>query len=64
MNRNDDKNSNTLISNEGEKKIPCDNMSISESNTEINLKSLLKGWKSRYKPISIDWGEPVGKEIW
>lgn len=31
---------------------------------KVSLKSLLKDWKGKYTPTEIDWGEPVGKEIW
>lgn len=29
-----------------------------------NIKELFENFDGEYKPTDIDWGEPVGKEIW
>ena len=29
-----------------------------------NIKELFASFDGEYKPTDIDWGEPVGKEIW
>lgn len=29
-----------------------------------NIKELFKDYNSVYKKETIDWGEPVGKEVW
>ncbi|MCL2170566.1 MAG: hypothetical protein FWB71_00320 [Defluviitaleaceae bacterium] len=28
------------------------------------IEELFEGYEGEYEPIEIDWGEPVGKEIW
>ena len=29
-----------------------------------NLAQLVKGIKKGYKPEELDWGQPVGREVW
>ena len=29
-----------------------------------NIMELFEGYKGEYEPTGIDWGEPVGKEVW
>lgn len=29
-----------------------------------NIKELFENYKGEYEPVKIDWGEPVGNEIW
>ena len=29
-----------------------------------NIMNLFEGYKGEYEPTGIDWGEPVGKEVW
>jgi len=29
-----------------------------------NIIELFEGYDEEYSPINIDWGDPVGKEIW
>jgi len=29
-----------------------------------SIEERFKGYTGNYKPAEIDWGEPVGKEIW
>ena len=29
-----------------------------------NIMELFEGYKGEYEPNGIDWGEPVGKEVW
>ena len=29
-----------------------------------NIKELFKNYNGNYDPIDVDWGEPVGDEIW
>ncbi len=37
---------------------------IEKANSRKNIKELFADFKGDYKPIDIDWGKPVGKEIW
>jgi antitoxin component of MazEF toxin-antitoxin module len=29
-----------------------------------SIEELFAGFQGEYEPVEIDWGEPVGKEIW
>lgn len=29
-----------------------------------NIMELFEGYAGEYEPTEIDWGEPVGKEVW
>jgi len=29
-----------------------------------NIMELFEGYVGKYEPTEIDWGEPVGKEVW
>ncbi len=29
-----------------------------------NIKELFEGFKGKYEPSEIDWGNPAGREIW
>lgn len=29
-----------------------------------NIKELFAGYEGEYEPVEMDWGKPVGKEIW
>lgn len=29
-----------------------------------NIKELFEGFKGKYEPSEIDWGEPSGREVW
>ena len=29
-----------------------------------NIMELFEGYTGEYEPTEIDWGEPVGKEVW
>ena len=29
-----------------------------------SIEELFEGFEGEYEPIEIDWGKPVGKEIW
>ena len=29
-----------------------------------NIKELFEDFEGKYEPIEMDWGEPVGEEIW
>ena len=35
----------------------------SEKQSKI-IEDLFKNFKGEYEPVEIDWGKPVGKEIW
>ncbi len=37
---------------------------IEKTKNRKNIKELFKDYKGDYKPNEIDWGEPVGDEIW
>ena len=50
-----------------------ENLSITAEDNKIiiepakkrkNIKELFAGYTGDYAPEEIDWGEPVGKEIW
>ncbi len=44
-----------------------DNKIIIEKVTQAdrkNIKELFAGFEGKYEPVQIDWGNPVGKEIW
>ena len=29
-----------------------------------NIKELFEGFKGKYEPSEIDWGDPAGREVW
>lgn len=37
---------------------------IEKAKNRKNIKELFKDYKGKYEPTEIDWGEPVGDEIW
>lgn len=37
---------------------------IEKTESRKNIKELFEGFNGEYKPINIDWGAPVGGEIW
>ena len=37
---------------------------IEKAKNRKNIKELFKDYKGKYEPSEIDWGEPVGDEIW
>jgi antitoxin MazE len=37
---------------------------ISKPKERKTLEELFEGYEGEYEPIDIDWGEPVGREIW
>ena len=37
---------------------------IEKAKKRKNIKELFKDYKGKYEPTEIDWGEPVGDEIW
>ncbi|MGN0638978.1 MAG: AbrB/MazE/SpoVT family DNA-binding domain-containing protein [Huintestinicola sp.] len=37
---------------------------IKKANERKGIKELFEGFDGEYIPEEIDWGEPVGKEIW
>ncbi|MCD8214128.1 MAG: AbrB/MazE/SpoVT family DNA-binding domain-containing protein [Clostridiales bacterium] len=37
---------------------------IKKSNSRKTIKELFEGYDGNYEPTQIDWGEPVGNEIW
>lgn len=41
-----------------------DKIIISKAEKEIDIEELFANYDGDYKPTEIDWGEPVGKEIW
>ena len=38
--------------------------SITGKDKKLNIKELFTDFNDRYTPIEIDWGHPVGEEIW
>lgn len=41
-----------------------DKIIIRKSNSRKTIKELFEGYDGNYEPTQIDWGEPVGNEIW
>ena len=37
---------------------------LEKAKNRKNIKDLFKDYNGNYKPTEIDWGEPVGDEIW
>ncbi|MCI8761087.1 MAG: AbrB/MazE/SpoVT family DNA-binding domain-containing protein [Clostridia bacterium] len=37
---------------------------IEKANNRKNIKELFEDFEGKYEPIEMDWGEPVGEEIW
>lgn len=37
---------------------------ITKVEKEIDIEELFADYDGDYKPSEIDWGEPVGKEVW
>jgi len=37
---------------------------IEKTEKRKNIKDLFKEYDEKYEPIEIDWGEPMGDEIW
>ena len=46
------------LSLEGEKLI------VQKAQKRKTIEELFKGFDGEYKPSEVDWGEPVGKEVW
>ena len=46
------------LSLEGEKLI------VQKAQKRKTIEELFKGFDGEYKPGEVDWGEPVGKEVW
>lgn len=41
-----------------------DKLVISKAERRKNIKDLFADFDGVYKPVEMDWGEPMGKEIW
>lgn len=41
-----------------------DRIIIEKAERRKNIKELFEDYDGKYEPAEIDWGEPVGKEIW
>ena len=41
-----------------------DQIIIKQKEPRKNIEDLFANFDGEYKPIDIDWGKPVGKEIW
>ena len=37
---------------------------LANDNTRTTISELFDGYEGEYEPVPIDWGTPVGKEIW
>lgn len=37
---------------------------IEKATPRKSIKELFNGYNEEYIPVEVDWGEPVGKEIW
>lgn len=41
-----------------------DKLVITKVDRRKNIKELFEGFEGVYTPIEIDWGKPVGEEVW
>ena len=41
-----------------------DKIIIEKAESRKNIKELFADYHGEYTPIEIDWGEPVGEEVW
>ena len=41
-----------------------DMTTLANDTTRTTISELFEGYDGEYEPIQIDWGTPVGKEIW
>ena len=41
-----------------------DKIVISRAEERKNIKELFAGFDGEYTPVEMDWGEPVGEEVW
>ena len=41
-----------------------DMTTLVNNNARATISELFEGYEGEYEPIQIDWGVPVGKEIW
>ena len=39
-------------------------ISLANDPTRTTISELFDGYEGEYEPVLIDWGAPVGKEIW
>jgi len=39
-------------------------ISLANDTTRTTISELFDGYEGEYEPVLIDWGTPVGKEIW
>ena len=37
---------------------------IEKATKQKNIKELFADYHGEYTPVEIDWGEPVGNEVW
>lgn len=41
-----------------------DRIIITKANHRKSIKELFADYDGTYEPVTIDWGEPVGEEVW
>jgi len=41
-----------------------DMTTLANDTTRTTIDELFEGYEDEYEPIHIDWGTPVGKELW
>ena len=41
-----------------------DKLIIEKAEPRKNIRELFKDYDGEYEPVQIDWGDPVGDEIW
>lgn len=41
-----------------------DKIIIQKAEKRKNIKELFADFNEEYTPVNIDWGEPVGEEVW
>ena len=41
-----------------------DKIVIKKAAKRMNIKDLFADYDGEYAPVEVDWGKPVGKEVW
>ena len=41
-----------------------DKIVIKKAAKRMNIKDLFADYDEEYAPVEVDWGKPVGKEVW
>lgn len=41
-----------------------DKLVLTKASKRKNIKELFENFEGNYEPVEIDWGKPVGEEVW